>query len=90
MIRGPITHQPVPGDLPRGHAERYKDEDAQITYPSLPIRVAFRNALPATFIPILVRGMGGRVQYDERASRYTGLAPSALFDIVRETFAWER
>lgn len=75
---------PLPGERSRGLANRYRDVRAALTTPTLPIRLTFRNALPATFIP-LHQGIGTA---KAGIQHYTGLAPSKLFPMieVREPF----
>jgi len=87
MIRGPIRHQPVPGDISDGRERPYKAAHLTVTTPTLPIRTHFYNALPATFVPLLVGGQGGRP--DAPQSKYRGLAPSKLFPVIQKRDPWE-
>lgn len=87
MIRGPIRHQPVPGDIPTGVERPYKGARLMVTTPTLPIRIHFYDALPATFVPLLVGGQGGRPMAPR--SPYRGLAPSKLFPIIEKRDPWE-
>ena len=74
----------LPGERPRGLVERYRMSGI-LTTPTLPIRVAFRNALPATFI-LLHQGTGTPIITPQK---YKGLAPSSLFPMIRQRQPWE-
>lgn len=87
MIRGPISHQSVPGDIPRGGANQYTFARTVIVTPSLPIRDPFRQALPATFVPLLTRGQGGPPIGVRTV--YRGLAPTRLQPVIVKRDPWE-
>lgn len=82
----------IPGDVEtlRGFDLPYKHADTILQAPSLPVRVKFLNALPASFIPMLVRGMAGGPVGGR--SKYRGLAPSdsGFFPIIEKRKPWER
>ena len=89
-IRGPIRHGIVPGDISDGRERPYKAEHLIIERPSLPILKHFYNALPASFVPLLVRGMGGAP--DAPGGKYKGLVPSdsGFFPMIQKRKPWER
>jgi hypothetical protein len=84
---GPLTHRPVPGDIPRGLDRPYKGRRLTVTLPTLPVRVPFRNALPSAFVP-LPTGAGAPLGLG-RAGVYRGVTSPTLGPIIEKRRPWE-